>query len=520
MMDSMAYPVAVVPIFVNAGTALVPALLAGAASLVAVLMRPRELVAVCRRRPMVPAVGVVAVAVLWWVIGALMGSGQAVGRDGRRDWTKEALQIMRREGSATWPVVRVEGANGRGAVVFRQDYGRCGHDGGPAPVGLRALWEYKEPDGAMMLSSPAVVGDRVYGASSLQNVDGKIYGGIYCVDAGTGKQIWATNEPLKAFFSSPALSADGKYLVIGQGLHDDKDCELLCLETESGKVHWRVKTTLHVEGSPAIHGDMVVVGAGAIEGPDHKPTTDPGEVIAVRISDGMVLWRCQVNDPESSPAISKDGIVYIGSGFGGNAMVALRSECDEDLKKNGLERVMWRTGLTYPVTGAVTLAGDRVIVGVGNSDFVYSAPHPAGVVAALDAKTGEVKWRTPMKDAVLGAVAYRDGKLICPVRTGEVVALNAEDGTEIWRQAVSGKSPVLAGPAFAGGYVYAVSRDGYLAVLDVNDGRVVERHGLNDPANPGQDGLSLSSPMVAGGCVFVGSETGGLRCFIGGKGGS
>ncbi|MCY2954163.1 MAG: Pyrrolo-quinoline quinone, partial [Planctomycetota bacterium] len=69
-------------------------------------------------------------------------------------------------------------------------------------------------------------------------------------------------------------------------------------------------------------------------------------------------------------------------------------------------------------------------------------------------------------------------------------------------------------------YVYAVSRDGYLALLDVNDGRVVERHALNDPANPGQDGLSLSSPMVAGGCVFVGSETGGLRCFIGGKGGS
>ena len=61
----------------------------------------------------------------------------------------------------------------------------------------------------------------------------------------------------------------------------------LCFDTASGmRLRWAVKTPLHIESSPAIFGDMAVVGAGAIEGSDGKPTGDPGFVFAVRISDG------------------------------------------------------------------------------------------------------------------------------------------------------------------------------------------------------------------------------------------
>ena len=43
-------PLAVVPVFVNAGAALLPALVSGAASVVALLLRPREFLAVARRQ--------------------------------------------------------------------------------------------------------------------------------------------------------------------------------------------------------------------------------------------------------------------------------------------------------------------------------------------------------------------------------------------------------------------------------------------------------------------------------------
>jgi hypothetical protein len=39
---------------------------------------------------------------------------------------------------------------------------------------------------------------------------------------------------------------------------------------------------------------------------------------------------------------------------------------------------------------------------------------------------------------------------------------------------------------------------------------------LNAPERPGEQGLSISSPLVAHGRLFIGSETGGLRCYRGG----
>ena len=102
------------------------------------------------------------------------------------------------------------------------------------------------------------------------------------------------------------------------------------------------------------------------------------------------------------------------------------------------------------MTGDVTLTDDLAIIGAGNGDYVYASPQPAGVVLALDRKTGQVRFSTPMPDAVLGAIAFRDGRLICPVRNGEVVALDAKDGKPLWRQRISGDAAVLGGPAFTG----------------------------------------------------------------------
>ncbi len=145
---------------------------------------------------------------------------------------------------------------------------------------------------------------------------------------------------------------------------------------------------------------------------------------------------------------------------------------------------------------------------------MHSNPDAQGLVAALDRKTGAIRWQTAFSDGVLGAVACRDGNVICPCRTGEVTALAAQDGKVLWSSRISGNSPVLAGCAFTGKRIYAVSSDGYLAVLDPKDGKLLEKIYLNNQAKPGL-GLSLSAPQIVGGRVYVGSETGGLICFVG-----
>ena len=107
---------------------------------------------------------------------------------------------------------------------------------------------------------------------------------------------------------------------------------------------------------------------------------------------------------------------------------------------------------------------------------------------------------------------------MCPVRDGRVLCLDARDGREIWQVLISGKSPVLTGCAWADHFVFAATRDGVLGVIDADSGKLIEPIALNDDSKPGHDGLCLSSPTVAGGCLYIGSETGGLRCFAGARG--
>jgi len=538
-------PLAVVPVFVNAGAALLPALLAGLVSALALLFKPKELLRVCRRKPQVPLGVIAGAALLFFLIRWLAAPEASAGKSRREtrsepgrsgtDWSQVAIEILRQEerarlaggglppGAASNPEAAWKPADR--PLVYRGDARRSGYLGGPSPTGLALRWEFRQDD-AMVLSSPLVSGKFVYCATATLDPPGT-YGSVFCLDAATGRKVWETQlkssspkTDFKGFFSSPALTADGKDLIIGQGLHVDGDAELVCLEAATGRVRWLRPTPLHIESSPAIEGELVVAGAGAIEtGPDHKPQGDPqgrghpGYVFGVRISDGQELWRYPVIDPESSPVI-QDGIAFIGSGLNGGGVVALKIA--EGLSEK--DRLAWKTATPFPATGSVTLDGDLVLVGCGNGDFVFAAPNPQGTVLALDRASGNVRWSAKMPDAVLGTIAVRDGIAICPSRNGEVVALDLKsNGQELWRQRISERAPVLAGPAFTGTHVYATTADGYLSVLDAATGKVIERIYINHENKPGELGLTLSAPLISGGRVYVGSETGGLRCYGGSR---
>ena len=352
--------IAVVPIFTSAGVALLPTVVAALASMAAIVLKPRELLRLARRRPLLVSASVVAVALglaAAWALAsgtsprsaALAGATATV----PFDWARVAEEIIAQERSGKAPTQQAVDTPIEAALVLGRDFSRSGYGGGPAPLGLRPLWQYR-PEETMFLSSPVVAGKRIYAAGCQTDLGG--YTGLLaCIDSETGKPLWqitqAAGEDLRPFFSSPALTRDGKYLVIGQGLHSDRDCSLLCFDAATGQLRWAVKTPLHVESSPAILGNMAVVGAGAIEGQDGKAVGDPGFVVAVRIDDGKELWRQPVNDPESSPAIDDEGTVYIGSGCNGSAVVAIRSETDEQLRDKKLERIAWQTPVAQPVLG-------------------------------------------------------------------------------------------------------------------------------------------------------------------------
>ena len=550
MMDFNLYSwfdnLAVVPILTNAGAALFPAIIASFGTFFMLLFKPKELFKFCKEKPFVP-VTIILVGTGIYVLVAYLPIAGAGGAEGGRkrsaatgtaansvyiDWTEIALARIKAKKRGDIQKVSESPksfvSKTESPVIFRGGPKRLGSIGSSPKGNLDLAWDYfpswvdddgtvEVEDSAMILSSPVVHGNRVYAASCVLDPPDS-YGIVFCVDALTGKTIWSVDqvegEELKGFFSSPAVTADGKYLIIGQGLHPDTNCRLVCIDTETGKVHWTVSTKLHLESSPSIEDGVVYIGAGAIEDPaTHKPISHTGYVMAVNIADGEVQWRFDVADPESSPVV-RNGIVYIGSGFNGKAVVALRTGTDEELKKSGQKRLLWKTDAPYPITGAVTFNDGHIFVGGGNGDFVFRDPNPAGVVMCLDAESGKIKWQTKMPDAVLGAVAA--GKyLICPVAAGKVIALDPASGKEVWSTVISGKAPVLAGAAVTENSVYAVSHDGYMAKLSLDSGEILEKIYINADNKPGEQGLSISSPMIANGFVFVGSETGGLRCYVG-----
>jgi len=531
-MDSLA----VVPIVFNAGAAVLPAVLAGLISVVAIVFRPKQWGPAIRQNPSVFGGGAVLMLLLigaWWLWPATTtrrSTPQAGAVAGTTDWTAIGLAYLRERdaGSAVVAPSDPPATAHESPTIFRGGVLRNGYDGGPSPVGLVPAWSYLDPedDAALYLSSVAVRWPWIYATSSTL-VPPNSTGSVLCLDARTGARRWLTYEAappggsnaatFKGFFSSPAITADGKSLVVGQGLHQDRNSALLCFDTATGQLRWQVPTTLHVESSPAIEGDIAVVGAGAVEmGDDHKPAPgdDPGFVMGVRISDGKLLWKVAVNDPESSPAIA-DGIAYIGSGVNGNEVVAIHIADDAELENQKTPRVAWRTKTPYPAIGAVTVAGDLVLIGTGRGDFAFADPNPAGVVLALDKATGVVRWQADMPDAVLGPVAVQGTRAIVPVRNGEVVAIDLDaKGKILWRQRITDTAPVLAGTAFTGTHVYAVSSDGTLAVLDATNGRIIERHSINRPGKPGELSFSISAPAISNGLVIVGSETGGIQGFV------
>src|SRR4051794_24645394 len=105
-------PLAVVPIFVNAGAALVPTLIAGLTSFIAVLLKPRELLTLFRRKPWLPVSVIAACVAIGFAISHLLATPAtakasalptSVGRVSSippTDWTKVALGLLEEERNA------------------------------------------------------------------------------------------------------------------------------------------------------------------------------------------------------------------------------------------------------------------------------------------------------------------------------------------------------------------------------------------------------------------------------------
>ena len=126
-----------------------------------------------------------------------------------------------------------------------------------------------------------------------------------------------------------------------------------------------------------------------------------------------------------------------------------------------------------------------------------------GLISAFEAGSGQRVWQVEPagldEDGLLGGgLAYNSGWLFVASSSGEVLGLNASNGTEVWRQSLD--LPLRAAPTVADGRLIVVSADNQLYTLDGQTGRPSWRHaGFFE----GTGLLGGPSPAVADGVVVV-----------------
>ncbi len=407
--------------------------------------------------------------------------------------------------------------------MFRGDPQHSGaYEGRGVPELHGVKWKFHT--NGQVYSSPAI-------ADGLAIV-GSTDGNLYAVDAETGTPKW-TFQTKARITSSPAVSGGVAYF-------ESYDSSFYAVDVANGALKWKFETKGEKRFSAAhIHGML----------PASEPVPDPfdfylsspvvangavyfgsgdGNVYALDSSTGSLKWKFQTGDVvHASPAVA-DGLVFIGSWD--TYFYALDAN-------TGTEKWKFKTGEDPALHNQIGIQSSAAVA----DGIVYFGCRDSKLYA-LDAHTGAKVWIVDNKGSwVIGSPAIHDGKVFFTTSdSGLFHAVDAHSGSELF--SLSFKWPMFSSPAAAGNLVYIGSHEGKLLAIDVAARKAAwvfqtDASRQNGPAlttPEGQPNYSvampsmffddvvsgiqrmmsvgaiLSSPVVVGDAIYVGSADGYL----------
>lgn len=136
----------------------------------------------------------------------------------------------------------------------------------------------------------------------------------------------------------------------------------------------------------------------------------------------------------------------------------------------------------------------------------------SATVSAFAVGDGKKQWSVSLipkgKDSsslMGGGLAFDKGRVFATTGFGEVIALKADTGTQIWRK--SQGAPLRAAPTLSGERVFVLNKENELRALAADDGRDLWMHaGVVETASL----LGSPSPAAEGGVVVAAFSTGEL----------
>jgi outer membrane protein assembly factor BamB len=282
-----------------------------------------------------------------------------------------------------------------------------------------------------------------------------------------GSERWRRSTPMSVL--SPPAVRDGTVYLSGP-----RTVEARALS--DGSTEWTVDLPTSAFATAVVVDDSLLVG------------TRTGSLTARSATSGDERWATSLGDPVSVTPAVRDGLAVAGTDSGAVVGVDLAT---------GAER--WRRELGDAVRCAPTIAAGSVFVAT-----------TAARLHALDPTDGTERWATDRTLPTASSPAVADET--CYWSGGStVVALNAEDGSQVWETETGGYSGLghVSPPPVATRDTLYVSTGGETVyAFDRSDGS--ERWTFSPPS--GSDVLSL---VVGEGRLYVGTSDGTLLALGG-----
>jgi outer membrane protein assembly factor BamB len=313
--------------------------------------------------------------------------------------------------------------------------------------------------------APAVRKEVIYAASP----DGT----IVSVEPSTGRQNWRISAERKL---SAGVGAGPNSIVVGT----DK-ADVFAFDT-SGKPLWTGKVSSEVAGPPADSEGLIVVWSL------------DGKIFGLAEADGSRKWVYQRTTPPLTVRRFAGGVTSRGGLFTGTAggkLLAL------DLATGALG---WEASVATP-KGATELEriADVTSLPVIEERQVCAAAYQ-GRVACFELIRGNLTWSRDFSS--LNGITTDNRFLYLTTDDGAIQALDKATGASAWKQdKLAARFP--SGPAIIGDYLGVVDGEGYLHLLDRNDGSLVGRIATDGAA-------AVSQPQLNGVAIVWQSAAGNL----------
>jgi outer membrane protein assembly factor BamB len=315
--------------------------------------------------------------------------------------------------------------------------------------------------------------------------DGVVYAADYkgllvAVDADSGRKRWEIKTDLP-FSGGPGVHGGSVYL-------GTQDGEVRAFDAESGAALWTAPVSSEVLAAP-VAGDGIVV-VRSID----------GRIFGLDENTGQRTWIYDHAVPlltlrgNSRPLI-RAGVVYIG--YDGGEVVALKLSDGTLIWEQSVVSTEGRSELER----LADIDGQLVYVA---SDLLVSSYKNR--LASLAADSGRLLWFKDIASAT--GVSIDRVNLAISDRDDNVWLLDRRNGSTMWKLD-SLTNRALTRPEFMGNFVVVGDYDGYLHWIDASNGQFAAR----DKA--GGDGF-VSAPLVAGNRLYVLTRDGNLSAYTAG----